>query len=405
MPHPPEPSGRSIPSADAAVVAKSPKSRLAYIDMARVILICGVIMIHAAATYGAVGEWTFKDPNARDMFSGFLLSMLVICGQSFAMGLFFFIAGYFTAPSFDRKGVVSFWKGRLTHLAIPMALYTWIFSRWPNYLDAVVNEGETGSLWRYSLRTFWRQADEGPTWFLFVLLAFSLGYTLIRMATERHRSGEQAWTKRVAPPPTPALIIVAVALAAALFLIAQFINIIEQVDIFVIFSLLPAFFPGYILLFAAGILAYQNDWLARLPSKMNRFWGPLSVVWVVILPVFLLVSGAMKLGTDPYVKGSDWRCALFCLWLGTACVAFSLSLILKLRERVAPQNRLAQWAGPNSYAVYIIHPLVLVPVCVWLSPFLIHPLIKFVAASALAIPICFVLAEGLRRIPVVKKIF
>jgi len=404
MQHPPELPARSIPQASAAAKVKGPGSRLAYIDMARVILICGVVMIHAAATYGAVGEWTFKDPNARDLFSGVLLTVLVICGQSFAMGLFFFIAGYFTAPSFDRKGVVSFWKSRLIHLAVPMALYTWIFSRWPNYLDAVVNEGETASFWRYSLRTFWRQADEGPTWFLFVLLAFSAGYTLIRIGARWSKRDEQVSSKRVAPPTTPALIIVAVALAAAMFLIAQFINIIEQVDILVVFSLLPAFFPAYVLLFGAGILAYRYDWLARLPSKMNRFWGPLSVGWVVLLPVFLIVSGAIKLGTDPYVRGSNWRCALFCLWLGTAGIAFSVSLTLRLRDRIAPGNRLAQWAGPNSYAVYIIHPLVLVPVCVWLSQFLIHPLLKFVTASALTIPVCFVLAEGLRRIPGVKKI-
>jgi surface polysaccharide O-acyltransferase-like enzyme len=61
-------------------------------------------------------------------------------------------------------------------------------------------------------------------------------------------------------------------------------------------------------------------------------------------------------------------------------------------------------AGPNSYAVYLIHPLILVPLSVALSPVALHPLLKYVIVLPVVVVLCFLVAEGLRRIPGVKSV-
>ena len=72
-----------------------------------------------------------------------------------------------------------------------MVLYTFFLSRIPNYMDDVVNNGETASFWQYSARPFIADADEGPTWFLFALLAFTIAYTIWRVdqpANTKHQN-------------------------------------------------------------------------------------------------------------------------------------------------------------------------------------------------------------------------
>lgn len=70
------------------------KVRLSYIDNLRILLITLVAMIHLSITYGGAGSWYYKEGQA-DMLSSAILFWHNGTVQSFSMGLFFLIAGYF----------------------------------------------------------------------------------------------------------------------------------------------------------------------------------------------------------------------------------------------------------------------------------------------------------------------
>ena len=155
-------------------------TRYAFIDMVRGVLIVLVIMLHAAITYGASGDWTYIDAAPKDDISIILLTLLVVYIQAFSMSFYFFFSGFFTPASFDKKGSARFWKDRIMRLAIPMLVYTFLLSKIPNYLREVANGGMQISIWEYSWKNMVRDADGGPTWFLFALLIFSAAYTIYR---------------------------------------------------------------------------------------------------------------------------------------------------------------------------------------------------------------------------------
>jgi fucose 4-O-acetylase-like acetyltransferase len=391
-------------TAEKANTKVSTNSRFAYIDMAKVVLIILVVMLHTAITYGASGDWTYIDPTANEEISDVLLSLFVIYIQSFSMSLFFFFSGYFTPASFDKKGTTRFWRDRFVHLAIPMIVYTFVLSRIPNYLREVANNRIGESFWSYSIRTFASQADGGPTWFIFALLIFSIGYTLLRLAVRWLHLEKQSWTLRLVAPTNKSLLIAVLILAAAMFIVGQFNPIGNAVKAFGIYSMMLAFFPFYIAFFTAGVLAYRNDWLSKLPRNMLKLWGWISLGLVIVLPVFMIAAGAMEIGMDPFLSGFTWRCALTSLWMAATCVAFSVTLTIWLREKVKNNSRMAAMTGPNSFGVYLIHPIILVAVCVFISTLLLHPLIKFVVATLISVPVCFILAAVIRRIPVIKRV-
>jgi fucose 4-O-acetylase-like acetyltransferase len=391
-------------AAAAAAARAKAGSRLAYIDIVRMILIILVIALHAAVTYIELGGWTFHDYTTPiDEISEILLSLFVLVCYSFSMGLFFFLAGYFTPGSYDRKGPARFWKDRLLRLAVPLALYTLVLCRLPNYIEAIANEGFTGSIGQYTLKFFWGEADGGPTWFLLVLLAYSLGYTLWRWVSRRARL-DFAWAGRLPAPGTLALLAAGLIFASAMFAIGQAWPIADSWEFLETFNLMVAFFPTYTLMFAAGVLAYRGQWLENIPGRLLRFWAPFSAGLIIALPALMLIGSAAGGTVDVFFSGLTWQCAAMCLWFGMACIALSATITLWMRERIAPQSRVAALAGPNTFAVYLIHPLVLVPITYALSFTALPAAARFGLAALLTVPACYLLADGLRRLPGAKAI-
>ncbi|HEX2980330.1 MAG TPA: acyltransferase [Anaerolineaceae bacterium] len=375
-------------------------TRLAYVDAIRTVLIILVIMVHAAVTYGSLGDWTYEDPR-QDELSAVLLSFFVIACQAFFMGLYFFLSGIFTPQSYERKGVGAFWKDRLLRLGIPMVVYTWGLAKLPNYINDIANEGLQMSFGRYFVARFWAEADEGPTWFIFALLVFTLGYTLWRLVTHRAQS---SWVHHVPAPSMPILLMVGFVMALLTFSVAQVLPIGQMYDVFGIFSLQLQFFPTYIILFIAGVLAYRNDWLTQLPQKQLRFWAWFSAGLLVTLPAMLLLGGAAEDHLDEFMTGLNPRCVAMSLWLGFACIAFSMTVTLWMRSIVRPGNPFARFCAPNNYAVYLIHPLVLVPITLGLSSLSWIGLGKFALASVFTVMICYAFANLLRKVPGMKQV-
>ena len=378
-------------------------TRLVYLDTLRMVLCALVIVFHTAITYGGLGDWTFVDPLANDELTSTLLTFFVILCQGFFMGLFFFVSGYFIPGSIDRKGLGHFWKDRLLRLGIPFLAYTLFLSKLPNYLYMVRHEGLQMPFLAFCRVYFWQTADAGPTWFLFALLVFSGGYTLLRLAASRRPASGAA--AQLPVPPTGIVLLFALAIAAGMWAVSLVWPTIQGYRLFDSITLLLAFFPQYILLFTAGILAYRNDWLARLPGKSLKLWAGLAGLLAMATGPLFFFGGAASGDMDAFWNGLHWQSVALNLWAGLYSVSISMALILWLRDRKqrAPGKRMSSVAG-STFATYLIHPLVLVPLSFPLSYLAFHPLAKFGLVAALVVVISFAAGVALRKIPGLKAI-
>src|ERR1700754_4295690 len=109
--------------------APSPK-RLLFIDNIRWSMIILVLSMHASDTYSPFGNWYyvdrpkggFKSGFGTEIFFGVYQSVL----QAFFMAALFFIAGYFSADAYDRKGFSTFIRDRFLRLGLPTLLYMFV---------------------------------------------------------------------------------------------------------------------------------------------------------------------------------------------------------------------------------------------------------------------------------------
>lgn len=393
---------KSVPQAQTVATAKV-STRLDYLDTLRAILIILVIALHTAITYGALGDWTFIDPGKSEL-AGILLTFVTTAVQAFSLGLYFFISGFFTPRSYDRKGPLTFWKDRLLRLALPMILYTFLLSKIPQYIANKARGDISDSFWSFSRRTFISGADEGPTWFIFALLLFLIVYTIWRLAAGLIPSEKLAWTRKLKTPGKKEILAFGVVVGLLMFIVGLESPINNTVAVFGIYDLMIIFFAQYILFFIAGLFACRNDWIAQFNGRDLRFWTILTLGLFLMMPVLFFAGGAASGSGDYFLGGLYWQSAVFMLWVGLFSVSISMTLILSLRDRKQPQNRVLTFAGANSYGVYLIHPLILIPVAVAMATIALDPLLKFVIVLPVVVVICFLVADVLRRIPGVKAV-
>src|SRR6185503_6736007 len=125
------------------------RARLAHLDTLKVLLVTGVLGMHAAITYGLDGSWYLE---SYDEMAGPVAGALTVAlgiGWLFGLGLFFVIAGRLTSPSLGRNGPARFAKERLIRLGIPLVAYTLLVSPFLEYVSYRENDGGTQALWPF----------------------------------------------------------------------------------------------------------------------------------------------------------------------------------------------------------------------------------------------------------------
>jgi glucan biosynthesis protein C len=101
----------------------TPKPRLVYIDNLRTVLITAVVLGHLSGSYVLDADWMYVESGKVGVVASILGPFIIVILVTFAMGLFFQIAGYFTPPAYDRKGSKQFLLDRFKRLGIPWLFY------------------------------------------------------------------------------------------------------------------------------------------------------------------------------------------------------------------------------------------------------------------------------------------
>jgi len=379
------------------------RPRLAYIDNLRVLLISLVIVGHMAITYGApLGEWYFKEEGEISPVFAILSMFFLGIGASFLIGLFYLISGYFTPRPYDRKQAKRFILDRLTRLGIPLIIYALLINPLVTYW-AAIKGGYVGSFAKYvstHLENL-EKASIGPLWFVEALLAFSIVYSLGRLLFKTQEGSS------VSQPDLPifnnrSITLFAFGLGLVTFIVRIWAPFgwwwepIHQE---------PAHFPQYISMFIIGIVAYRRNWFARLPAVQARTWGWIALSLLPGLPVLAITAGALRGEFDPAVAGGfTWLSAFYSFWEAFIGVSLVISVLAWFRDRLNYQGRMLQAMSSTAYAVYVLHPLIIVPLALVLSEAHLSLEMKFILFTPLAVGVCFLAGYLVRLIPGIRNV-
>jgi peptidoglycan/LPS O-acetylase OafA/YrhL len=369
-----------------------------YIDRLRVVMTVFVILHHTAITYGAPGGWFWTELTPSASTSSLLLTLFVSTNQAYFMGFFFLLAGYFTPAALERKGYARFIGDRFIRLGLPLLAFGLILGP---LTAAIVTAAQGDGFWP-TIAWLWRhkQFINGPLWFAQALLIFSLVYCAWRAM---FGSPVSASTRTVKPVPArqwwP---LSAIATGAAALAIRQFVPVGQNV-----FGLQLAYFAGYIVLFAVGIAAWRYDWLRQLTWRNARPGiVALCISWpslAIGMAVAHALAGAGKASANAS-GGLSLAAVLYAFWEPFVAWGLIAAWLLVFRQHMNGASALWEWLGRRAYAVYIIHPPVLVGIALLLHGWVAPALVKFGVVGLLACAATWLIADPLVRLPGVRSV-
>lgn len=380
------------PAAAAAQVSAggSQPDRRVFLDRLRILLTALVVLHHTAITYGAMGGWYWRDPGVLPImdWSTMLLSLFCAVNQSFFMGFFFLIAGYFTPPALARKGEWRFVKDRLYRLGIPLLAYGLVLGPLTAAMATTTAESPFAArLLRIGSRP---QFNIGPLWFAEALLLFALGYLLWRRLRPQTVADQS--------PPLPgraAIFVSALGVGAAAFALRLVFPVGTEV-----MGLQLGYFASYVFLYAVGCAASRNAALERIAAHHARPCLLVSLLALPLLPAVLIVSGNFDGGAG----GWNAKAAIYAFWEPLLAWGIMLSLLWQFRLRGDRPGPATAWLAERAYAVFIAHPPVLVGISMLFAGWPAPPLLKFALVGALTCCACLACASLALLIPGSRRV-
>jgi len=378
------------------IVTRTVPPRDLYIDRLRTSMTAFVILHHTAITYGASGSWFYNELHVSGETSSILLTLFCATNQAYFMGFFFFLAAYFTPGSLERKGYAKFIGDRFTRLGIPLLVFIFILGP---LTAAMVASHDGKGFWRV-FPYLWNHVIiiNGPLWFAQALLIFSLAYCAWRAAF-----GSSLASSSRTPRPVPTYarwLLSAILVGAASLAIRQFVPTGKNV-----IGLQLGYFAPYIFLFAIGIAAWRYDWLRQLEWKHARPWIITLIAAWPLMPISIAI--AMRVfppGKANFGGGHTWPAIVYAFWDPFVSWGLIAAWLLIARAFMNKPSAFWSWLNRRAYAVYIIHPPVLVGMSLLLHSFVAPAILKFIVTGTLSCIATWLIADPLVRIPGIRRI-
>lgn len=395
-----------LSAAPAAAVQAKPAARLLFIDHIRVYLTILVILHHLMITYAGTGSWIYTE-GRQDLATTIVGSIFTTINQTYFMGLFLLISAYFVPGSYERKGAARFIKDRFVRLGIPLLVYSWLVNPVLFYIYLKVTAGLQLSFWEFYTRQYFASGyiiGQGPLWFVETLLILALAYVGYRQLRQPASTTLPAASAPLENRPFPST----AAICAFAGLIGLFTFIVRiwfpEGWNWAPLNLQLPYFPGYIAMFIAGLIAYRHNWLASLPDSTGRRWLWICAILLLVgYPLALILGGALQDDT-PFKGGWGWQAVFWAFTSSFLGVGFSIAVVSLFKRYANRASKFAHLLIPNAYAAYLIHAPVIVFVALALRGLDMHPLLKFSLAALFSLPLCFALGELLRKLPYADRV-
>jgi glucans biosynthesis protein C len=366
--------------------------RAFYIDRIRVLLTMLVIFHHTAIAFGASGGWYYMTPSGTTGLTQMLLSAQMAINQAFFMSLFFFISALLMPASYDRKGFRKFLKDRLVRLGIPLIVYIFVIHPTLVYFIYEYKGNDAGSWFAFWKIIITKYPGPGPMWFVLTLLVFETVYALYRRFGKGILSGFLSGKM-----PSVISILLFMIITG---MVAFWLRLVYPTGTN-FFGLQFGYFSLYIAMYFMGIIASRGQWLEKLTVKKTWPW---FIIALLAIPVLMVVMKTNADNLGPFSGGLNSQALFYALWEPFVCVGISYFLLLFFKKHWNNANTFVSAMSGDSYAAYIIHPVIVVSATMMTETLSYPPIVRMIIVLLVSIPLCFMISHLLRKIPGMIKI-
>jgi fucose 4-O-acetylase-like acetyltransferase len=373
------------------MVTPSAMRRDGGLDALRAAMTLLVVFHHAALTYGAIGGWYYREVPTDGRIATKLLILFCTVNQAWFMGLFFLIAGYLTPGAAQRHGGFGYLRERLRRLGIPLLIYIVLIGP----MTIALARTARGQPFLPTLLRMWelRVFDNGPLWFAQALLIFAGGFLVWRAVAPGSVSTVRAF------PSTQTMIPAALITGLTAFDLRLVWRVGETV-----YGLQLAYFASYIVLFAVGCAGAAARWLEAIPDRARRLWLIVAMCALPVMPAVVLLAPEIPALRGDSSGGWNIQAAVYAFWEPPIAWGFLLALLQGFARRFRTLGPVWSKLSRRAFAIYIIHPPILVAVALAWREVAAPQLVKFAITGSAACLVCYGVAGLLLRAAWIRRI-
>jgi hypothetical protein len=380
------------------------------------------------------------------------------------MGLLFLLSGYFSKPSYDRKGPLRFLGDRVLRLVLPLLAYDLLLqplafeiARHSPAAPAGLRAASNGFSYYYSSQFL--RLGHGASWFLAVLFVFDVVYAAVRVcvhgcrtsaaaiaARRRHCSSSGAdctavvttaakpaattarlqelpvvaplrqQQQQVGPLPfsaggTAVGVLAVWVVMAGLCLVVRLgvlypLHLPQSMWVLHGIQFQPAYLPQYVVAFVLGLAAYSApDGLARLPSGSGAVAATVAAVLAVWGAVIMSMYRGSNFGRELQADPDVVYVAVFTVWEQLYAVTMWVAMLVSFRVGLNKQGgKVGAAVTSAAYAVYVVHIPVVTAFGVAFAGVAWHAAAKCALVTPLAVLASWLIGMLLKQLPGVKHV-
>jgi glucan biosynthesis protein C len=284
----------------------------------------------------------------------------------------------------------SFCVDRVMRLGLPMLFFVLFLSPIVEYVDPD-NAGWDRGFGAFAVDIWWPPAP-GPTWYLGVLLVFSIGYAVLRTL----------WPRRVrrVTSPHPGHLLILIGLLA---LISYLLRLAVPLGVEV-WRLALGQAPGWLAGFGLGVFGAERGWFDPIDPRLARSMRWTAWAATAFLVFFLGAEMATGGEIEDFAGGGTWQSLVTAGVEGILIVAISLWALDLFQRRFDHQGRLAREMSRSAYAAFVLHQVVLVGLVLATHSTDWPPEVEFASVAVLGVVGSFGLASVVIRLPGVARV-
>jgi len=299
--------------------------RLIYFDNMRAILMLLVIVFHATCVFATKDYWYV----IRSADSTFFSNILFLTTQSFIMGAFFIISGYFAMLSLENYSSSMFIKKRIYRVGIPLIIVAIVINSLQEYILLKNGWVDGFNLYTYIVNGEWKH----HLWFLINLIVYFFFILLVKKYIFMMDKNIGKWTSNI---PIILILFILPIFTVILLVIAKIYPIRGIINSSDILMYLPFFIIG---------VFFKNN-----KNLMYRFENiPIYIslsITIVSIYVFETYTGK--------IQGNIWLTLL--IYFIFLAKWFSISLFFRFSKKYLNRELgILDYLREASYSMYLIH--------------------------------------------------
>ena len=146
-------------------------------------------------------------------------------------------------------------------------------------------------------------------------------------------------------------------------------------------------------MFSIGVICIRYFWFEKITRKHVKIWLITIIISLVVIYIDFIVAILSGVDFIEFTGGANFHSFLFSLVDNVVCMGVIFILIKVFYSKFNKQGRILRELSVSAYHMYLVHPLVLIPLSLAIASLTLYPILKIAIVFPLAVLLCYLISR------------